>query len=138
MPMAAERREALLVDSSIYLDLLRKGEDVGTRLRDLVDAGTLLTCGIVRIEVLRGIVDRRIRQWMASLFDEMIECPLDHHQVSDAAELAWRLDRKGTVLPIPDVLIASCALRAGAAVATTDPYFRLVPGLRVTATLAVG
>jgi predicted nucleic acid-binding protein len=136
MPMAAERREALLVDSSIYIDLLRKGEDVGTRLRDLVDAGTLLTCGIVRIEVLRGIVDRRIRQWMASLFDEMIECPLDYRLVSDAAELAWRLDRRGTVLPIPDVVIAACALRAGAAVATTDPHFRLVPGLKVTATLA--
>ncbi len=138
MPMAVDVREPLLIDSSIYIDLLRAGQDVGLRLRDRIDAGSIFTCGIIRIEVLRGIVDRRIREWVERLFDEMIDCPIDDALVRSAADLAWQLDRRGTVVPVPDVLIASCGLRAGAAVVTTDPHFRLVPDLLVLAEIAAG
>jgi predicted nucleic acid-binding protein len=123
--------DPLLIDSPIYIGLLRAGEDPGARFRDRIETGSILTCGIIRIEVLRGIVDRRIREWMERLFDEMVACPLDDTLVRGAADLAWRLDRRGIVLPVPDLLIASCALRARAAVVTADPHFRLVPDLSV-------
>jgi predicted nucleic acid-binding protein len=135
--MAVDVREPLLIDSSIYIALLRAGQDVGVQLRDRIDAGSALTCGIIRIEVLRGIVDRRIREWMEHLFDEMIDCPLDDALVKAAGDLAWQLDRRGTVLPVFDLLIASCGLRARAAVVTTDPHFRLVPDLLVLAEIIV-
>jgi predicted nucleic acid-binding protein len=45
--------------------------------------------------------------------------------------LAWELDRQGDVLPLTDLVIASCALRIDAAVLTLDHHFALVPGLRV-------
>jgi predicted nucleic acid-binding protein len=133
MPTAVDVRAPLLVDSSVYIDLLRAGLDVGLLLRNRIDDGSVYTCGIIRVEVLRGIIDRRIREWMDRLFYEMIDCPIDDALVRSATDLAWRLDRRGTVLPVPDVLIASCGLRAGAAVATTDPHFKLVPDLQVVA-----
>jgi predicted nucleic acid-binding protein len=68
---------------------------------------------------------------MEQLFDEMTDCPLDDVLVRSAAGLAWQLDRRGIVLPVPDLLIASCGLRAGAAVVTTDPHIQLVPDLKV-------
>jgi predicted nucleic acid-binding protein len=126
-----EVNEPLLVDSSVYIDLLRSGQDVASRLQDRIADGSALTCGVIRFEVLRGIIDRRIRDWVEHLLDEMTDCPLDAVLVTAAAHLAWRLDRRGIVLPIPDLRIASCSLRAGGAVVTTDPHFRLVPGLKV-------
>lgn len=128
----------LLVDSSVYIDLLRSGQDVAFRLRDHITDGSALTCGIIRIEVLRGIIDRHIAEWMEQLFDEMTDCPLDDALVKAAARLAWQLDRRGSVLPVSDLLIATCGLRAGAAVVTTDPHFRLVPDLKVLAEIAAG
>jgi predicted nucleic acid-binding protein len=128
--------EPLLVDSSVYIDLLRSGQDVAFRLRDRITNGSALTCGIIRIEVLRGIIDRHIAEWMEQLFDEMTDCPLDDALVKAAARLAWQLDRRGSVLPVPDLLIATCGLRAGAAVVTRDPHFRLVPDLKVLAEIA--
>jgi predicted nucleic acid-binding protein len=50
--------------------------------------------------------------------------------------LAWSLDRQGKVLPAPDLVIAACALHAGAAVLTADAHFREVPGLEVLESLA--
>jgi predicted nucleic acid-binding protein len=130
-PMAGKPGRLLLVDSSIYIDLLRAGRSPGDEFRSALEAGTLLTCGIVRLEVLRGIIDTRVRTWVEGLFGEMIACPLDERLWRDAAHLAWGLDRRGTVLPVPDLAIASCALRAGAVVVSRDPHFRLIPDLAV-------
>jgi predicted nucleic acid-binding protein len=138
MPTAVDVREPILVDSSIYIDLLRAGQDVGLRFRDRIDDGSICTCGIIRIEVLRGIVDRRIREWMERLFNEMVDCPIDETLVRAAADLAWRLDRRGIVLPTPALIIASCGIRAGTAVVTTDPHFGLVPDLTVLAEIPPG
>jgi predicted nucleic acid-binding protein len=136
--MDDEVNEPLLVDSSVFIDLLRSGKDVASMFRDRIADGSALTCGIIRIEVLRGIIDRRIGDWMEQLFDEMTDCPLDDALLQAAARLAWQLDRRGTVLPVPDLLIAACGLRAGASVVTTDPHFRLVPDLTVLAAIAAG
>jgi predicted nucleic acid-binding protein len=129
--MAAEPGRLLLVDSSIYIDLLRAGRSPGDELRSTLEAGLLLTCGIVRLEVLRGIIDDHVREWVDGLFAEMISCPLDENLWRDAAHLAWGLDRRGTVLPVPDLAIASCALRARAVVVSRDPHFQLIPDLEV-------
>jgi hypothetical protein len=49
---------------------------------------TSTSCGIIRIEVLRGITDRRNGEWIEQLFDEMSDCPLDDALVKAAARLA--------------------------------------------------
>ncbi len=45
------------------------------------------------------------------------------------------LDRRGAVLPVTDLLIAACALRAGATIVSSDEHFRQVPDLPVLAGL---
>lgn len=37
--------------------------------------------------------------------------------------------RQGSVLPLTDLAIAVCALRAEALLITTDPHFEAIPGL---------
>ncbi|MGA2974336.1 MAG: PIN domain-containing protein [Spirochaetia bacterium] len=129
--MAGKPGRLLLVDSSIYIDLLRAGRNPADEFRSALETGALLTCGIVRLEVLRGIIDERIRAWMEGLFDEMTACPFDERLWREAAHLAWGLDRRGTVLLVPDLAIASCALRAGAVIVSRDPHFRLIQDLAV-------
>jgi predicted nucleic acid-binding protein len=140
--MAAEprgkQRRLLLVDSSIYIDLLRAGRSPVDEFRLALETATLLTCGIIRLEVVRGIINVRIRAWMEGLFDEITVCPLDEGLWRDAASLAWRLDRRGVVLPVPDLAIASCALRAQAVVVSRDPHFRMIPDLSVLESLPDG
>jgi predicted nucleic acid-binding protein len=133
--MAGNPRRLLLVDSSIYIDLLRAGRSPVEVLRPALENGTILTCGVIMLEVLRGIIHDRIRAWMEELFGEMTACALDDRLWSDAARLAWELDRRGAVLPVPELAIASCALRAGAVVVSTDPHFHQVPNLSILESL---
>ena len=121
----------MLVDSTIYIDLLRQGEDIPFVLRPSLTSGQLFVCGVVRVEVLRGIRTVEIRNELAEMFDLMVEVPTDGLIWRKAEELAWRLDRRGVVLPLTDIVITSCALAVDTAVVTNDPHFSQIPGLKV-------
>ncbi len=94
-----------------------------------------MTCGIIRAEVLRGMVSPPAKERMAMLFSLMHEVPLDGDLWTETAELAWLLGRQGIVLPLTDVAIAACSRRAGATLITTDRHFAMIPGLRIRASI---
>lgn len=126
----------ILVDACIYIRWLRDRADLFAELGDHLKRGDLITCGVVRAEVLRGVISVGARERMELLFAAMQEAPMGPTIWSEVAELAWELDRRGEVLPLTDIAIAVCAREVGATVITTDPHFKKVPGLKVRATLA--
>jgi predicted nucleic acid-binding protein len=126
----------MLVDSTIYTDLLRRGEDIPFVLRASLLSGQLFVCGVIRAEVLRGIRAIEMRNELSELFDLMVEIPTDARLWRKVTDLAWNLDRRGTILPLTDLVIASCALVVDTSVVTTDPHFSQIPGLTVKRTLS--
>lgn len=121
----------VLVDSCIFIDLLRRNLDPAVELlRVGIGPLDLATCGMVRMEVTRGLSLPAVRKGLDRFLDVMLNVPTDNRLWIDATELAWQLDRAGTRIPPQDILIASCALRIGATVLTLDKHFDLVPGLR--------
>ena len=125
----------VLVDSNVYIDLLRVRKDVVATLYDWAEVRdrNLAICGMIRVEVLRGLKSLKAFQSISSLMDVMINVPSDNRLWSEATDLAWSLDRKGIVIPGPDAVIAASALRSGAAVMTSDAHFSKIEGLRVIA-----
>jgi len=121
----------VLVDSNVYIDLLRQRLDPALELTSHISQFDLATCGMVRMEVLRRIKAERVRTRMAAFFDVTQNVPADSRLWEEAADLAWTLDRQGRVLPATDILIACCARRIGAVVLTMDAHFYDIPGLRV-------
>jgi predicted nucleic acid-binding protein len=110
---------------------MRSGRNPVTVVASLLRARRLVTCGIVRIEVLRGIVKQEAKAQMEMLFDAIPDIALDTAVIADAAQTAWSLDRDGRVLPLTDVLIGACAKRVGATVVTLDRHFARIPDLCV-------
>ncbi len=120
----------IFVDCCIYIRWLRDRADIFAELGDHLRRGDLATCGVVRAEVLRGIVSVPVRERMELLFSSMHEVAMVPELWTDVAQLAWALDRRGEVLPLTDIAIAACAQQAGATVITTDPHFAKIPGLK--------
>ena len=123
----------ILVDSNVYIDLMKRGQDPVSTLGDWVGSSELVTCGMVRLEVLRGLNIPKVRQRISSFMDIMINIRTDAAFWPEATDLAWQLDRQGKVIPGTDIIIAACALRTSAAVLTFDAHFRAIDGLRVIA-----
>ena len=120
-----------LVDSNVYIGLLRRGLDPSLALMDWIGDGDLAICGMVRLEVERGLRVERIRRRFSSFFDVLLNIPTTNRIWEEAAAQAWSLDRRGLVLPAQDILIAMCAKEIGASVLSDDRHFDLLPGLRV-------
>ena len=121
----------VLVDSSVYIQLIREGRDPVRELAGTFEITEIVGCSVVRCEVLRGMVRPRPKAHLAAFFDLLIHVPTDHRVWGETEDLAWQLDRRGRVLPLTDLLIAVCALRVGAAVLTLDRHFESVPELRL-------
>lgn len=125
----------ILVDSTKFISWMRQGRNPVALLTTTLTAGELLTCGIIRIEVLRGVIKPKVKAELTRFFDIVPEIPLSSSLLRESAELAWSLDRQGQVLPVSDIIIATCAKRAGASVISEDTHFRRIPGLNLRADL---
>lgn len=125
----------VLVDSSVWIHLMRTGQDPVRELVSRARTLDLATCGMVRLEVLRGIVRRPVREAVEAFMNVMIYAPTDNRIWEAATEDAWQLGRQGITLPAQDFVIAACARRIEAAVLTFDAHFLDIPGLPVMSSL---
>lgn len=121
----------ILVDSSVYIRLMRQRLDPVAVLFEHYDTVNLVTCGMVRVEVLRGVRVPRARTRLESFMAVMQYVPADDRLWREATDLAWRIDRSGQPIQATDAIIAASALRLGASVLTLDSDFQRVPGLHV-------
>ena len=127
----------VLADSSYYIQALREGWDPLRSLALAAATRDLVVCGVVRCEVGRGLRKARIRARFQAAWDVMINVPADERLWAEVEILAWDLDRKGTVLPVTDLVIACSARRVGAVVLTFDRHFSSIPGIRAVERLDV-
>ena len=123
----------ILVDSNVFIDLMKYRGDPAPWLYRWAGIRNLAICGVVRMEVLRGVKSPNVYRRLNDFMDEMVNIPSSNRLWDKAAALAWKLDRKGIVIPETDVVIAASALAIGAAVLTSDAHFSRIEGLRVIA-----
>jgi predicted nucleic acid-binding protein len=121
----------VLVDSCIYITLSKQRLDPSVEILERLQLEDIVTCGMVRLEVIRGIALPKARTHMESFFDVMQNVTTDNKLWEEACELGWKITRKGHNMPAQDIIIAACALRVDAAVLTYDGHFDAIPGLRV-------
>lgn len=121
----------VLIDSNVYIDLMRAGRDPARAIYGRYESVDLVICGMVKLEVLRGVKVPKAKKRMEEMFSLMQWVETDFGLWESATTLAWQLDRQGTTLPGADLVIAAAALRADAAIHTFDRHFDAVPGLEV-------
>lgn len=121
----------VLPDSNYYINCARRGVDPFVELAERMEEYEFATCGMVVLEVCRGRTNPIFLQRFRERFAIMPFIAAGASVWEQATQLAWTLDRRGVVLPAPDLLIAACALQAKAAVLTADAHFGEVPGLKV-------
>jgi predicted nucleic acid-binding protein len=121
----------VLPDSNFYINCARAGTDPFRQLGARSDDYEFATCGMVVLEVCRGIRFPKDLQRVREQFGVMIFIPTSNQIWERATQLAWSLDRQGAVIPAQDVLIAAHALQTNATVLTFDAHFHAISGLRV-------
>jgi len=122
-----------LLDSNFFIAILRRGGDPFNVLEDYVALFEFAVCGMVRMEVLRGIRQPKLLESVREGFSRLIWLPIRESTWDLSSEILKELEKTGRPIPVQDVVIAACAVEAGAAVVTHDTHFRRIDGLEVLA-----
>jgi len=121
----------VLPDSGVFITSIRRGIDPAEVLLAQYESTSLATCGMVRVEVMRGLRPSKMERNLSAFMDVMIHVATTNVLWERAALLGQRMRMGGLTIKGPDLIIAACALQGGAAVATLDSDFDHVPGLTV-------
>jgi len=116
-----------LLDSSVWIEYLRPGGAalVKERVRGILERDEACCCGIVVVEVLRGVKGERDYAAVEEALSALPQLPLDETAVARAARWGFALGRKGVTVSTTDLLIGAAA-HGKAALIHRDGDFRRI------------
>ena len=116
------------MDTSAWILALRKDFDpeVKGRIDHLLKEETIITTGIVKLEILGGTKNESEFIRLKRRLDALDNIDLDTPLWEMSYELAFTLRRKGITVPYTDILIAACALKTESTVIHADTHFDLM------------
>ncbi len=122
---------AVVLDTTVLIDILRGRPDAVTRLRGLRVSGDVpYVCAISAEEVARGVRPRE-ESAAEALLTGLRSVPLGAADGWIAGEWRRRYASRGRTLTQPDCLIAAAALALGGRLATGNPKDFPMPELTV-------
>jgi len=120
--------DRFLVDTSLWILALRRDfvSEVKDRVDHLLREDTIVTTGIIMVEILSGAKTEKEFRRLKKGLDALDPIETDRPVWEEASELGFTLRRKGVTVPHTDILIATCALRASAVLVHADAHFDLI------------
>lgn len=122
----------VVADTTVWIEFFNDPESEEKQVVDLlIDEDKLALVGPALAELLQGC---RTPGEANTILDHVSALPFLEMNFSAwrrAGEVSSNLRRKGTSLPLMDVIIAALALEHDAEIFTTDPHFQKIPGLRL-------
>lgn len=117
----------ILVDSSIWVEGLRRSGDprVKLRLSNLLDDGVVLTCPPVRLEIL-GAAKKQERRTLDGYFKDIPSLEASEEIWSSAILLSRSLRDRRYAIPWNDILISATAVHYDVPVYSKDNHFRQI------------
>jgi predicted nucleic acid-binding protein len=113
---------AVLLDTTVLIDVLRGRPTTVARLRALRASGDLPCTSAINVEeVVRGLRGPEEAE-AERLFVGLMEAPLGFAEGRRAGEWRRRYAQRGKTLSQADCLIAAAALAVGARLATGNPH----------------
>jgi predicted nucleic acid-binding protein len=117
-----------LIDTSAWIEYYRKDGEQKYK-EDVIDAlknNTAAICGIIKIELLVHARTKNEYQLLESDFSAIHWIESESKVYDKAAEMGFRLRRKGITIPATDLIIASCAIINNSILLHYDKHFEQV------------
>jgi hypothetical protein len=120
----------VIVDTSVWIGFFRKGDEkVSLLLDSLLEQDCVAICGIVEMELLRGVRPEE-RKRLGSLLDALHYIETVRKDFIRAGERLNELRQKGITIPSTDALIAMICVRNNLPLFTLDTHFDHLPEVK--------
>jgi predicted nucleic acid-binding protein len=117
----------VLVDTSVWVPYLRGNpQDLAHPIRLLGEEDRLATNWLIRVELLSGAASDQDYAILADQLKQLHQLAMSDEAWSATARLRWLLHRKGILVPVVDVAIASSAIVADCELLAVDRHFDII------------
>jgi predicted nucleic acid-binding protein len=115
------------IDSSIWIEYFRPrgSAKIKEKVRGLLEAGVVVVCGVVLIEILRGAKNKKDFEQLYESLSSLPQLPIDEEVIKRASRWGFEMDRKGKVVSTTNLIIASAAYKK-ARLLHIDSDFKLI------------
>jgi hypothetical protein len=121
----------IIVDTTIWIEFFRNSEStVSEHVKDLLRQRRVVMVGMVLSEIVQGVKDPKKAKLVLSSFTKLPYSEMTRDRWQQAGEISASLRKKGTTLPLSDLIIAACALDEDCEVYALDPHFKKIPGVK--------
>jgi len=124
----------IIADTCVWIEFFRNPEsELTLHLKEHIKERKVVMVGMVLAEILQGIRSKKEASRVKESLKELPYLEVTWDAWEKAGELSRDLRRRGTTIPLSDMIIASLAIVEGYEVLTVDPHFQHVPGLMLNA-----
>ncbi len=117
-----------LVDTSVWIFALKKDyiPKIKERIDQLLLKDLIITTGMIKLELLGGTKTESEYRRLKTRLHALDSIETDESLWESTYTMAFKLRRNGITVPYTDILIATCALEAGATLLHADSHFDLI------------
>ncbi len=117
----------ILIDSTIWIEFFRGNNNaVNNFVLPLIEEDKIYYNGIILSELLIGASNQKEFSFLEHNFKGFKYLETDEKIFLKAAQMGFKLRRKGLTIPLTDLIIAAHVLHHDLMLATADPHFDLV------------
>ena len=122
----------LLIDTSIFVEHLRKQNKHHSILFRVIDSHELFTATMVEFELFAGATDSRKQQDLYAILPLCHILPLSSDVAQTAAAVYQHLKQQNQIIEVSDIIIAATALQAELPIMTLNlDHFQRIPNLTI-------
>jgi predicted nucleic acid-binding protein len=122
----------IIVDTTIWIEFFRTPQSThSNHLKDLLRQRRVVMVGMVQAEIAQGVKDPKEAKLVLSSFAKLPYSEMTKERWQQAGGISASLRKKGTTLPLSDLIIAAGAVAEGCEVYTLDPHFKRIPGVKI-------
>jgi len=122
----------VLVDTSIWVEYFNRPEsEYAQRLAEFLEMEAVCVTGIILAELLQGARTHAEFELLRKNLKVLPPLKESEKTWEKVGKLSFELQRKGTVIPLTDCLIAVLAQENNCQVFTLDNHFTYVPQLEI-------
>jgi predicted nucleic acid-binding protein len=114
----------IMIDSSCWIKYFRNSDDViSENIQELIKNNTACLCGIIELEIIRGIKNTKQEDLVKDLFSILKYFDFQRDDFINAGSTIRRLSTKGITITPSDCLIAELCIKNNLSIYTVDKDF---------------
>ncbi len=124
--------ELVMIDSSCWIEYLRNSDQkIADTVVDLIQNHQACICGIIEMEIVQGIRNKKQAELVSNLFDILKYYTIVREDFINAGKRIIEMKKKGIIVATSDCLIAEICIKNNLKLYTKDKDFNYFQKLKL-------